>query len=1164
MMKSNFFNPPPNGLQPAEVGNAVSPTVVIDKITLKNKDADVEKGEKNQKEKTNSAKDVVVSVTPSIQQGIMKRPVKPWYNNKNKCDQLRMRVILCTNPNYAQDVMDYMSQRYNEYQSGQMATRNAKGVASFLDGLAKSTDSQTIESAYPEGPLDTDFLTKKIKNNQKDVFVYQVPGMEGVYVYDESCTKLLKKDEKGKTILTNQQEKVFAGTQGGNVQEYRNLQIPVKTIDFNIGALRKSADLEHLSCYAFTYNDPDVFLEQNNLRRPQGKIITTPLESGMGYITSKTMIGSKKTYTSQPKRPEIVGKENFVTLEAPDSGMFSDIRGIDYLKRMEVFDSLTETFYDSMVMKNVGNKNFNNISPEMASSINYKNYFSNLWLSRDKGENIRYMFSFDKQAFLRENSMYSQMYLNDQVAQILMNGGGVLRREEASKIIDIKLVRRRVHRDKVVSSNKLGSMTKRKPYENTEITQEKIIGSPTIENISVGNQGVDFYSGVDFYNEEIKRQSSAIYQYGVTFYMQDSAPVYLMMLSEQLQSDITSLGELCDFIINHGGSSKSNLSANIGSGVLYDTKTGTRQQLLQNIEISSGNAYNIVERAVRFYINTMSIFAQLTSEKDKVISDLIKFANEPEMNNLFKLIDIIAEFRKKIEQIIEVQFPNGYHDDRFAENDMLKRKGFCQRKYNILQITHYFNELHDVRETYKTGYCFISPEFGAESRLGSLTVDGLRSRAVSEFSKYFSPSPTSETSTPLDLAILDDQFKQGSHTYFSPETIYIHGRQTINQSLYTTPGEQNQTDYDLDTYARLLMDLITLKNQKNNILQITDQGDGLSENTKLFENLTYGLSSKDCSISSEDVSVSDFFSVPKPIQKSEFATAKKEKPKKLKKTSTISVLPFVIGGLKDSSPGTEDFFNTQKNSILNKGFEDELNKDPSEKNQGLEEAPQPIKLAFSILGQMEFSVSGIKEDAERLSLSKQNIKQSLENSLLMAPNQIKSMLIVATDMESGVYGGGLDAVRNVTLDLERSHPQQEISTVVPGENYPPYQPSLDPMLVYSKLTAFWMNYKNLCVVEYLSGFDKGKTNPFIRNYINSVSPKNETFSSIRKKEIWKKVTPDSLLELAGNNLLCRVRMIDENDNIATSQDSAPSRKIDFSHRDLFNLPLYDQYFILKA
>ena len=139
---------------------------------------------------------------------------------------------------------------------------------------------------------------------------------------------------------------------------------------------------------------------------------------------------------------------------------------------------------------------------------------------------------------------------------------------------------------------------------------------------------------------------------------------------------------------------------------------------------------------------------------------------------------------------------------------------------------------------------------------------------------------------------------------FSPETIYVHGRETINQSLYTTYGESNQTEYDFDAYARLLMDLITLKNQKNRVLQITDQGDGISENTKLFENLTYGLSSKDCSISSEDVSISDFFSVPKPIQKSEFATAKKEKPKKLKKTSNISVLPFVLGGLKDESTGT--------------------------------------------------------------------------------------------------------------------------------------------------------------------------------------------------------------------------------------------------------------------
>ena len=174
------------------------------------------------------------------------------------------------------------------------------------------------------------------------------------------------------------------------------------------------------------------------------------------------------------------------------------------------------------------------------------------------------------------------------------------------------------------------------------------------------------------------------------------------------------------------------------------------------------------------------------------------------------------------------------------------------------------------------------------------------------------------------------------------------------------------------------------------------------------------------------------------------------------------------------------------------------------------------------------------------------------------------MLIVATDMEGQDFGDGIDAVRNLATDLEPAHPQQSISTTAFAQKFPPYQNTLDPMLVYSKMTAFWLNYRHLCVVEYLSGFENGKTTGFINKYIDSVSPRSETFSTIRKKEVWEKITPDSVEQLAGKNVLCRVRLANEKENISLTPDAAPSRQIQFSHKELFNLPLYDEYFILKA
>ena len=1156
-MKRKLFNPPPNNLVPSSTKGAAAPSVAIGKISLKNQDPDVEAGGKNAKERS-TKRDTIVTIMPSIQQGVLGKPVKPWYNDRKKVDQIRLRVILCTNPDYAQDVMDYMAQRYNEYQALETTSQDVKKINKFLDNVARQTDTKTMGSAYPDGPLDTDFLTKKIKTKKSDIISYSIPGMQGVFVYDNSLSNVIKKGNKGEALLNNKQGKVFSTSVNGKITELDNLEILAGAIDFNIGALSKDQELAQLSCYAFTYYDSDVFLEQSNLQKPNGSIITTPLQSGMGFITSKTVLGSKSVYPGISLDSPSYGKQGALQEESPDNDIFADMRGVDYLKRMEIFDLLSENFYDSMIMSGKGNKNFSNISPEMASEIKYKNYFSNLWLSRDKQENIRYMFSFDKQSFLRENSMYSQLYLNDQIARTLMSGGEGLSKQDSSKILDIKMTRRRVHRDKITPSNSLGTMVKRKPYENNEREQEKIIGNPDVESISVGNSGVEFYSGFDSYQEELRRQSSGIYQYGVTFYLQDSAPLYLMTISKNLKEKIDNLNSISDFIINSGGTSPKKLTVNVGSAVLYDAVTDTRQQSLKNISILGSTADSLVSDAIRFYIKSMSMFVPSLSDIDKLTENLITFANEPEMENLHRISDIIGEFRQKLEQILEVQFPNGYHDDRYTEPDVLKRKGFCQRKYNILQITHYFDDLHDVKESYRTGYCFISPDDG--DSLGVLTSTGLQTRASQEFKKYFSLVDGSQLS---GQEIFEDFYRQGSYSYFSPETIYVNGRQTINQSNFIS-DDSNQTEYDIDLYAHLLMDLVVLKNNKNRLLQITDQGNAVSPNGKLFENLTHALTSKDCLISEDDLSISDFFAVPKPKRQSDVPTATKAPQIKLKKVSPFTVLPSILGGMKDDSPGTVSFYNDQKNSILNKGFEDDLNKDPSDVIPGFIESNQPVKLAFSILGQMELTVPGIKEDADKLTLTRDNIKQTLTSKLIAIPNQIKSMLIVATDMEGQDFGDGIDAVRNLATDLEPAHPQQSISTTAVAQKFPPYQNTLDPMLVYSKMTAFWLNYRHLCVVEYLSGFENGKTTGFINKYIDSVSPRSETFSTIRKKEVWEKITPDSVEQLAGKNVLCRVRLANEKENISLTPDAAPSRQIQFSHKELFNLPLYDEYFILKA
>lgn len=1158
-MKNNILNLSTDNRVPNNGKSANAPTIVVKNVSLKNKDAGQEQGAKNFKDQAQN-KDAKIVVTTCLQQGIKRKQGKAWFNDRKQLERLRVRVVLCTNQNYATSVMDFMSQRYNEYQSGMANLGNKNNINGFMENLAGASDFMTIKSAYPEGPFDTEFLTKKIKTSTKPTVSYREQDMAGVFVYDESLLNLTLKNNSNKTKIEAIGGKIQVDSGEGKFVSLNKLEIPLKNIEFNIGTLSKNEDLEHISCYAFTYLDNEVFLEQNNLMPAAGKSITTPLETGMGFINIATPVGARKIYEPQQPTLPIPSKEAFVLEEQPDVSIFADMRGVDHLKKLEIFDLLSNNFYDSLIAPGIGNSSPNFFSKDMAGSLRYRNYFSNLWISRDKEDNISYLFSFDKQSFLRENSVYSQLYLNDQIAQVLMNGAIDYPMQDTSKILDIKLVRRQVHRDREVPWNDLGTSAKKKPLENKESSKEKIIGTPELTNVSVENDFVDFYTGIDIFDEERNRQTSSIYQYGVTFYLQDSAPLYLMNISSRLQADIRNLNGLYEHIIN-SNSKKLSIAPIIGAGILYDPETNSRKVSLKNITIYGSDAHTLVRRAISHYIDRIALFSPDIDNKERLVSDLINFASDTDMENLFRVIDLLTEFRAKIEQILEVQFPNGYHDDRSSENDMLKRKGFCQRKYIINEVTHYFDQLYDLRESYKTGYCFVSPRKSSEYALGSMTVGDLQSRAHEEFKKYFSPMGASEISQ--DDLFDSPLYNEALLCHFSPETIYVNGRPTINQLMFKSQ-DSNQTEYDLDTYGRLFSDFIALKNNKNRLLEVTDQGNSISPDNRLFENLAHALVSKDCQISSQDLSIKDFFSTPKPKRVSDEATAKKDKQKQLAKNSSLDVLPFMIGGINDESAGTNQYYSTLKDKILEQGFDDELKNDPTSDRQGLREGMEPIKLAFSILGQMEINLPSMTEEAAKLNLTSQNIKEILETKLATIPNQIKSMLIVATDMTGQEFEGGLEAVRNLSFDPVDGEEAELVSTTMPNESYPPYVPSLDPMLIYSKLTAFWMNYRHLCVVEYLSGFDKGKNTTFKGNYTKGVSSQNKTFSTIRKNESWKKLTPGAASDLAGKNVLCRVRIANEKENIALSADAHPSRQIQFSHQELFSLPLYDQYFILRG
>ena len=91
----------------------------------------------------------------------------------------------------------------------------------------------------------------------------------------------------------------------------------------------------------------------------------------------------------------------------------------------------------------------------------------------------------------------------------------------------------------------------------------------------------------------------------------------------------------------------------------------------------------------------------------------------------------------------------------------------------------------------------------------------------------------------------------------------------------------------------------------------------------------------------------------------------------------------------------------------------------------------------------------------------------------------------------------------------------------------------------------WMNYRQIGVVEYLSDFDK--TSRGLRTGAKSLG-----------MPMWQKLTESTYSGNYNKTLLCRVRSL--------SYDDLPTVAIvsDITIPDIFQLPVYNQYFILDA
>ena len=211
---------------------------------------------------------------------------------------------------------------------------------------------------------------------------------------------------------------------------------------------------------------------------------------------------------------------------------------------------------------------------------------------------------------------------------------------------------------------------------------------------------------------------------------------------------------------------------------------------------------------------------------------------------------------------------------------------------------------------------------------------------------------------------------------------------------------------------------------------------------------------------------------------------------------------------------------------------------------------------------------GLKELAKILNISEKNIDQEISSELFgRLPNQLKNMIVVTSTMNSLSLG---DGDGSLTFDARRFSLNE--TGVTEGtdlisfyndqitDRSDIYPLTEDPMKDYARFLTFWMNYRQLSVVEYLDGFTG----------LKSVNTAGEIRGSKYKLSNWKTLTSGVVSDIGESaaTILCRVRLMQAEDYLQLLGDNLTQQQrsmmIDyFEEKEILDLPTYNQYFYIS-
>ena len=1074
-----------------------------------------------------------------------------WDGINKSLRKTNIRFVIANTPEAAKN-LDFISQRSNEFLQGRyhfVSNLSPYDYSTYIRDTLKEDKDYYLPSS-PFSPFSSNIEAAKvieISKRSRSGTGQDIP--DGVTIFEAVIDDVVERNEAGIIIVEND-------------------RILSKKISFGIPSTTNN--VSQLSCYVFAYEV--LSLDSYDL------FDSMCLNTGMSQIIKSTPLGNKTIYSRSFSDDPYVGMDVQEVLKSPDVEAFSIVETSDQNKFLSTLDSIQKNF----VFEHMPGIRDSNI--DMHKILNSSNYFSDLWLSRGSNDNNKFAFVFDIRAYLKRVSNFPFLYENDIATSILLDGNHSLSTDKQSEVREIEVFRRYCDNNTFGVANHLGTVLKNTQKTINESFSQTSVGSPTEIDVSLSTDSknrLQFYEGEDNFSKNLSanKQTTGRFKYGVNVSVYDCSSEFMQNLLSFLEQAKNQSSKIYSQLVE--GVSKYRPTNNF-----YNASKGLLTQDLRLIEmnIDGGNIF-IYEETLRDLEMVQEISNIFTGQTNFQISK--DFENQATENSgkispevflhIESLCNTLYQVVYKLIEKIKPGNPSG-------DNPDLNKKQISQNRSRshiapVIETDHIFWDVYDRGSSFMYGADYIFEEDDSSTAgLSTLSLDDFGQRVQEEFSKYFQTAPGEPPGEPVG------SFVGPSLAYFTPKTLRIPGRENIIQTKYSDPSS-TAVDYDIDNYGEMFTDMLKVNFQVKSqgahapIMLKTSKQDLLSNK---ISNATKELMAENFSVKISDDFVSEF-QVPKIIAGDSLPTVVDSRDG-CGANAGSNLVSSVIGGENTITPGTEAYLTAVDSSIEAKDKTKQSGFIDSQARKE-EKIGKTIKLPFLIAGELSInptmninekyvdekynSMTALKKF---LDIPANSVVDKIQNTYISSfPNQIKGMLAIAASNKKELYGatgatGYLEVCRPKLKDTEDTlDSDQLISYYGDTEDVPPYPKANDPMKTYSKFLTFWMNYKQISVVEYLHSFANSSD-------VGDSLTETSKFSKPKMPQ-WKIIDSQVISSLSSDRgaskILCRVRTMTPDDYIELVGDALSKERKDemapyFETKELLDMPTYNEYFYLEG